>query len=431
MEALQQVHNLSANWNNYGLARRKKIFAKLSRTNAEELFLSLPAVAQKQILDSIQANERKSWLRLLAPDDAANLLRLFSSEEQATYLDLLDDNTKKDVMALLAFSEDQAGGLMNPRFVRLRADMTADIAITYIRAQAASPAETINYAFIMDSDQKLIGAISFRELLLAPADKPMADIMAKDVVSITTETSQEEIARIFTATSHTALPVVDAQGKMQGIVTIDDIVQAVRDSATEDMQKLGGTVALELPYLSTSIFDLIKKRVGWLTLLFFGGMLTANAISHYEHSLEKAVVLALFIPLIISSGGNSGSQATSLIVRALALGEVRAADWWRVLGRELSAGLILGIILGMLGWLRVLLMPGDTAGIATMKIALTVSISLVGIVLWGNVTGAMLPFILRRFNLDPATASAPFVSTLVDVTGLIIYFSTATLIVGI
>ena len=432
MEALEQVHFLLANWNNYGSARRKKIFSKLSRAKAEELYLRLFAADQKQILSFLPAVEQRSWLRLLAPDDAANVIRLFSSDEQTNALSQLDENTRRDVEALLAFAEDKAGGWMNPQFVRLRDDMRVDVAIAYIRAQAASPAETINYAYVMNANQTLVGAVSYRELLLAPADKKMQEIMSKDLVTVAVDASAESAAQIFSTSGHTALPVVDTDGKMQGILTIDDMVRVAQDNATQDIHKLGGTAALDLPYLNTRIIDLVRKRVGWLTLLFVGGMLTANAIGHYEHSLERAVVLALFIPLIISSGGNSGSQATSLIVRALALGELRAKDWWKVLGRELTAGLILGLILGVLGWLRVWLLP-DAAnnGIAMTKIALTVSISLVGIVLWGNVAGAMLPFALRRFNFDPATASAPFVSTLVDVTGLLIYFTTASLIVGI
>lgn len=431
-EPTVHLKSLEDSWNSYGLARKRKIFQKLTRVHAEELFLALRPHDQFVLFDLINAEDRKSWLRLLAPDDAAHLVREFPAEKQDSLLSLLDENTRRDVQAILAYEDDLAGGLMNPRFVRLRPDITADMAVTYVRAQAASPAETINYAYVLDNEQKLIGAVSYRELLLASPSRPLAEFMTTDLVTIGENWNQEHVSQLFAANALQAIPVVDDQGRMKGIITVDDVVQVAQEAATSDMQKLGGSAALETPYLSASVGDMVKKRVGWLTLLFLGGLLTATAISYYEAQIEKAVVLALFIPLIISSGGNSGSQATSLIVRSLALGEVKLKDWWQVLLRELLAGLALGALLALLGWLRVTFWPeGDPAlHEHYQRVALTVSVSLLGVVLWGNLAGSMLPFLLRRLGFDPATASAPFVATLVDVTGLVIYFTAASFFLG-
>jgi magnesium transporter len=254
--------------------------------------------------------------------------------------------------------------------------------------------------------------------------------MKTDLIRIPVSLDQEKIAKIFSQQNLMALPVIDEWDHMKGIVTFDDIANVLQEEATEDIQKLGGVEALDMPYMRTPFLELIQKRAGWLVVLFVGEMLTASAMGYFEHELEKAVVLALFIPLIISSGGNSGSQASTLIIRALALGEIRLQDWWRVLGRELISGLALGFILGSVGLLRILFWPTREAlyGSHYQMIAVTVAFSVLGCVLWGMISGLMLPFILKKFKLDPATASAPFVATIVDVTGLIIYFTVAHLI---
>jgi magnesium transporter len=318
---------------------------------------------------------------------------------------------------------------MSPRYVRLRPDMSVDEAIKYLRRAARERAETIYYIYVLDSDQRLIGVVSFRELFGAPPDRTVRDVMRTNVLSVRDDLDQEAVANVMAESKLMAVPVVDAEGRIKGIVTVDDIVDVVREEATEDIQKIGGTQALDAPYLDVGLPEMVRKRAGWLAILFVGELLTASAMAYYEDRIERAVVLALFIPLIISSGGNAGSQATTLVIRAMGVGEVRLRDWWRVLKRELTTGLALGAILGVIGLMRIVVWPARATlyGIHFERIAMTVAVSVLGVVLWGTLAGAMLPFVLRRLGLDPASASAPFVATLVDVTGLVIYFSVATL----
>ena len=272
--------------------------------------------------------------------------------------------------------------------------------------------------------------LSLRELFTAPGDKRVSEAMSTDVVSVSEDTDQEMISQLLARHNLIAIPVLDAEGRMKGIVTFDDIVDVVEEEATEDIQKMGGSEALDAPYLQVSMVEMIRKRAGWLSVLFLGELLTATAMTYYEKEIASAVVLAVFIPLIISSGGNSGSQATTLIIRALALSEVRGRDWWRVFRREFVSGMCLGSILGVLGFARVMTVEAafGTYGTNALAIAFTVSISLLGVVLLGTLAGSSLPFLFRRIGFDPASASAPFVATLVDVTGLIIYFTVASLL---
>jgi magnesium transporter len=334
------------------------------------------------------------------------------------------------VTALLAYAEDDAGGLMNPRYVRVRPDMTVDEAISYLRKQARERIETLAYAYVCDARQKLLGVVSFRDLFAATGAKLVRDVMKTDLVTVLDTDDQESVSRVFSQHEFVAVPVVDAEGRMKGIVTVDDIVDVVQEEATEDAQKFGGMAALEVPYFDASIPDMVKKRGGWLAALFIGEMLTATAMAYFEHELERAIVLSLFIPLIMSSGGNSGSQASTLMVRALAVGDVKLRDWFRVFRREIVVGALLGMLLGSIGLMRVLLWPsrGKLYGPHFVLIGLTVGFSLIGVVLFGSLSGSMLPFLLRKLKLDPASASAPFVATLVDVTGLVIYFSAASLL---
>ena len=319
---------------------------------------------------------------------------------------------------------------MNPRYARLRPEMSVDEAITYLRRQARERLETIYYVYVLDAEQRLLGVVSFRELFSAPPEKTVRDIMSKDVVTAPEEMDQEALSRLFAETDFLAIPVVDAERHVKGIVTVDDIVDVVQEEATEDIQKIGGMEALDAPYLDVGFWSMVRKRAGWLAILFVGEMLTATAMGYFEHEIARAVVLALFVPLIISSGGNSGSQASTLVVRSLALGELKLRDWWRVISREAFSGLVLGAILATIGLTRILVWQGlfGAYGEHYMLIALTVSVSLIGVVTWGTLAGSMLPMILRRLGFDPASASAPFVATLVDVSGLLIYFSVASVI---
>ena len=402
-------------------------FQNVPRLEAEDFFLSLESQHQAQLILGLPEPERRAWLRLLAPDDAADVIQQVPEEEREKLLQLIDDQTRREIVVLLAYAEDQAGGLMNPQYVRLRPEITVDEAISYLRRQHREKIKAVYYVYVLDSEQHLLGVVSFRELLSSPPDKKVEEIMKRELITVREETDQEAVSRLFARNSFMAIPVVDEEGRMKGIVTVDDIVHVVREEATEDIQKIGGSQALEAPYLQLGFFEMIKKRAGWLTVLFLSEMLTSNTLAHFEGEIARAVVLALFIPLIISSGGNSGSQATTLVIRAIALGEVRLRDWWRIFFREAGSGLALGTILGSIGFLRILLWPTKVKvyGEHYVLVALTISASLVGVVLWGTVVGSMLPFILRRFGFDPASASAPFVATLVDVSGLVIYFTVA------
>jgi magnesium transporter len=407
-------------------------FRLLAPAEEEEFFLALDVFAQLQLLEGLPSAERQIWMRQLPPDDAADLIQVGPEEQRSAYLSLLDEHARKEVVALLAYAEDAAGGLMSPRFARVRPDMTADEAIRYLRRQARERVETIYYIYVLDGAQHLLGVVSFRELFFAQPDLKVSEVMRTDFVKVQADLDQERVSQIIAEHDLAAVPVVDAEGRMQGIVTVDDIVDVVREEATEDIQKIGGTVALGAPYLQVGIFQMVRKRAGWLAALFIGEMLTASAMAGYQDEIARAVVLALFIPLIISSGGNSGSQATTLVIRAMAVGEVSLRDWWRVMRREIASGLMLGCILGTIGLFRILLWPWRTAiyGEHYVLVAVTVACSLIGIVLWGTLAGSMLPFVLRRAGFDPASASAPFVATLVDVTGIVIYFSVATVILS-
>ncbi len=414
-------------WPTMSSEDRAQVFRNQNRTDLENLFIRLAAPYQAEIYGILALEDRRNWIRILAIDDLADLIQELIPEQQEDAMNLLDNYTRNEVTALLAYAEDEAGGLMNPRFTRLRPDFTVDQAIKYLYAQSQGKAETIYYGHVCDKNQVLLGVVSLRQLFMSPPQAKIDEIMKKDLVTITEDTDQEQVAMLFSTHNLLAIPVVDAAGVMKGIVTSDDIVAVVQEVATEDIHKIGGSEALEAPYLEINFFEMVKKRAGWLSVLFLGEMFTATAMQRYELEIEKAVVLALFIPLVISSGGNTGSQATTIIIRALALGELRLRDWWRVFFREMASGLCLGTILGMMGLLRIMLWPHKELiyGQHYFLISLVVAFSLVGIVLWGTLSGAMLPFILKRLKLDPATASAPFVATVVDVSGLVIYFTVA------
>lgn len=427
MDQDESLVDLVSQWPSLTVNERREHFENLSRTDAEELFLSLSPHDQAELLEQAPPLSKRSWVRLLAPDDVADLIQEMGIETRDETLSLLDPQTRREVIALLAYAEDNAGGLMSSRFVRLRADMIVDEAISYLRIQARTHVETISYCYVLDHDQTLRGVVSIRELFSAAPTTPLREIMRTDVTKIPVELDQEKIALIFQQQGLLALPVVDENDHMQGIVTLDDIADTIQEEATEDIQKIGGMETLDAPYMKTPLPELIRKRAGWLAVLFLGQMFTATAMGYYQSEIERAVIIALFIPLIISSGGNSGSQASTLIIRAMALGEVRMRDWARVLWREMLTGLSLGTLLGAIGFLRILVWPGrdEQYGPQWLELGYAVFFSVVGVVLWGAITGAMLPFALRKLRLDPASASAPMVATIVDVTGLLIYFSVA------
>jgi magnesium transporter len=413
-------------WNTLTPDERIETFQRMPYSEKDDFFLSLSARDQSSLLLSLPSNERRIWMRLLPPDDATDVIQETPEEERAALLALMDDYTRREVVALLAYAEDDAGGLMSPRFARLRPDMTVDEAIAYLRRQAQQ-VETIHYAYALDSEQRLLGVVPLRRLVSAHKDQTVREIMRTDFISASEEMDQEALAKLFSEEHLFAIPIIDKEGRMKGIVTADDIVNVVAEEASEDIQKIGGMEALEQPYLHASFAEMVKKRGGWLAALFIGEMFTATAMGYFEEEIARAVVLVLFIPLIISSGGNSGSQATTLVIQAMAFGEVGLRDWWRVVRREVAAGLALGCILGVIGLVRIIGWEAVSPryGEHYVAIAFTVALSLVGVVLFGTVAGSMLPFILRRLGLDPASASAPFVATVVDISGLVIYFTLA------
>ena len=416
-------------------------FRYLTSSDAEEFFLALPALDRAQLVLGLPQAEQRWWIRALPPDDIADVIQMTPEEERGKLLGLLDETARKEINALLAYAEDEAGGVMNPRYARLRPDMSVDEAIAYLRRQTRERVESIYYAYVLDEQQRLMGVVSFRQLMMARGDARVRDVMTPDVITVLDEMDQEAVSRKFAEADLMAIPVVDAQGRMKGIVTADDIVDVVREEATEDVQKIGGTAPLEAPYLQVAFFDLLRKRAGWLCVLFVGEMFTASAMGEFEDDIKRAAVLSLFVPLIISSGGNSGSQASTLVIRAISLGEVRLRDWWRVFLRELGSGFALGAVLGAIGFVRIwtwqhVFHHPEAATLTEyagqgyygphwLLIGVTVSVSVLGVVLWGTLSGALLPFLLKRVKLDPATASAPLVATLVDVTGLVIYFTVA------
>jgi magnesium transporter len=419
-------------WPVLSLEERVEGFEFLRRDDADDFFLQLSARDRAQLLTALPVGERRLWLRLLAPDDAADVIQEAPAEDRENFLSLLDETTRREVKGLLDYAEDEAGGLMNTRYSRLRTDMTVDEAISYLRRDARAREKTVYYVFVVDAEEHLLGVVSFRDLLVAPGEKLIRDVMRTEVISAPEDLDQEALSKLFMRHHLLMMPVVDVEGRIKGVVNLNDIVDVVQEEATEDMQKLGAVATLDGPYLQIPLLQMIRKRAGWLAVLFLGEMLTATAMGQFEAEITRAVVLALFVPLIISSGGNSGSQATTLVIRAMALGEIRLRDWFLVIRREIATGLGLGLILASIGLVRILLWQWlfDSYGEHYVLIALTVAFSLVGVVLWGSVTGSILPFILRGLGLDPASASAPFVATLVDVTGLVIYFTVAAMVLG-
>ena len=371
-------------------------------------------------------------IEAMSADQQADLFRELDTPHRARLLKLLPETTRDALSGLLTFDPHSAGGIMTTEFVATPSVWSAEQALAYIR-EVGQAKETIYAIYVVDeASGSLVRAVSLRELMLADPSLSMSQVGDQRApITVRTSTDREEVARIISKYNLLAVPVVDDAMRVLGIVTVDDVIDAIVREQTEDAQKFGGMEALDAPYLEISFAGMVKKRAGWLMALFLSEMLTATAMQHYEHQIEKAVVLSMFIPLIMSSGGNSGSQATSLIIRAIALGEVKLRDFWKIAVRELPTGLVLGVILGIIGIVRILVWQrvglynyGPHYG----KIALTIGGALVGVVTFGSLAGSMLPFLLKRLGFDPASASAPFVATLVDVTGLIIYFSVATLI---
>jgi magnesium transporter len=402
------------------------VFRILPRDLAGEVFAYMQLDVQKNLLSALGDERVAVILNEMAPDDRTALLEEFPAAAAKQLVTLLSREERTVALSLLGYPENSVGRHMTPDYIQARSDWTVRDVIDHIREHSRET-DTIYVIYVVDERGKLTAAVSLRELLIAPVDKRVGELTQRPVIALHPSDDQEESVRTFKRYDFTVLPVVDSEGFLLGIVTIDDILDIAEEEATEDIQKIGGVEVLEDPYIKIPLATLIRKRASWLVFLFLGEMLTASAMAFFEKEIARAVVLALFIPLIISSGGNSGSQAATLIIRALAIGEISLRDWLRVLYREIAAGLSLGIVLGLIGALRVTVWSAfaDLYGPHWPLVALVVGLALVAVVLWGAVAGAMLPFVLKRLHLDPATSSAPFVATLVDVTGLVLYFTIA------
>jgi magnesium transporter len=405
------------------------IFRILPQSVAADVFEYLNVDAQQNLLHALGQEDAVKILNEMTPDDRTALLEELPSAAVTRLLNLLSPAERSTAQKLLGYPEGSVGRLMTPDFIAVRDEWTVQQVLDHVR-QFGRDSETLNVLYVVDDAGRLIDDVRIREFLLRPLAHTVHDIRNNEFYALKVTDLEEAAVEAFRKYDRTVLPVVDSAGKLIGIVTVDDVLDVAEEAATEDMQKMGGSEALDEPYMLIALHKMVRKRAGWLVILFLGELLTATAMGYFEHEIARAVVLALFVPLIISSGGNSGSQAATLIIRAMALGEVTLRDWWHVMRREIMAGLVLGAVLGSIGFLRISVwsMFSDIYGPHWLLVAITVGVSLVGVVLWGTLSGSMLPFLLRRLGFDPAASSAPFVATLVDVTGLVIYFLVAALI---
>lgn len=407
--------------------QRLVLFRLLPLPLATRVFEYLDRPAQQRVLAHLSPDHLTDILNEMSPDDRTGLFQRLPATFVKDQVERLSDDERRITLELLGFPAGSIGRLMTPDYIAIREEWTMEQVFDFIR-QHGGDSETVNMLYVVDDNGVLLDDIRIREFLMAPKTARVHDIMDRRYVALDVLQNQETAIEDFRRHGRLALPVLNADHVLLGIVTMDDILELRETADTTEMQKLGGSEALDEPYMQISLGRMVKKRAGWLVILFLGEMLTATAMGFFEGEIEKAVVLALFVPLIISTGGNAGSQATSLIIRALSLGEVTVGIWWRVMRREILSGLALGIILGSVGFVRIAIWQVASFkdyGPHWVLIGLTVGLSLIGIVLWGSLAGSMLPLILRRLGFDPATSSAPFVATLVDVTGLIIYFSVA------
>lgn len=408
------------------------LLAALPPQRAADVLEYLDEELRAEVLEAMSARQAAALVSEMTPDDRADTLEEIEEERAEEILAAIPAEARRETERLLAYEPDTAGGLMTTEFVSVPATMSVEAALASVRGIARSGRREAMYQiYITDEAGRLSGVLSLRELLAAPEGSKVGDVAWTEVVTVAAQADREEISRVVSNYDLVAVPVIDDGHRVLGVVTVDDVIDAIQEEQTEDAQKFGGMEALDEPYMQIGFWQMVKKRGGWLSALFLSEMLTASAMGHYNDELQKAAVLMLFVPLVMSSGGNSGSQATSLIIRALALGEIRVRDWWKVALRELPSGIALGSILCVLGIIRIELW--HNLGIYNYDphhnlVALTVGVALIGIVTFGSLAGSMLPFVMKRLGFDPASASAPFVATLVDVTGLVIFFRVALVI---
>jgi len=405
------------------------LFRVSSREVAATTFTYMPLDAQRKVLRALSQDQVAALLNALPPDDRTAFLNELPLDVAMQLLAMLTPDELHVAQSLLAYPEHSVGRMMTLDYVAIRPDWTVRQALDYIREHGFDR-ETLNMVYIVDEAGHLIDDVRVRRFLLSPLDRPVRELLDGNFTMLSPTDDREKALELFQKFDRVALPVTDDNRKLIGIVTVDDMLDVATEEATEDIQKLGGSEALDEPYITIALHRMVKKRASWLVVLFLGEMLTATAMAYFEDELKRAVVLTLFIPLITSSGGNAGSQASTLVIRAMALGEFKLRDWWRVMRREIGAGFALGVILGAIGFLRITIwsMFSDIYGEHWVLVATTIGVTLMGIVMWGSLMGSMLPLLIKRCGFDPATSSAPFIATLVDVTGLIIYFTVALMI---
>ncbi len=409
-----------------------QIIAAMSVHRAVGVFKILDFGAQKAIIQTLPPDKTAGLLNELPPDDRTDFLEELPSNVVRELIKLLDNEERKITLSLLGYPENSVGRLMTPDYVYIYENNTVQQVLDTVR-RVGKNSETIDVIYVINDKGELLDDIRIREFILAEPRKRVRDLMDDRVIALNAYQDQEEANEVFKMNNRVALPVVSNSNKLLGIVTIDDMLWVASEEFSEDIQKIGGTQALDQPYLEMPLLRLFRKRIGWLVVLFLGEMLTATAMAFFEDEIKKFTVLALFIPLIISSGGNSGSQASTLIIQAMAVGEIGLTDWWRVMRREILSGLLLGSVLGIIGFFRIFVWNSinpNLYGVHWMLVGITVGFALLGVVLWGTLCGSMLPIILKRLGADPAVSSAPFVATLVDVTGLVIYFTVAFMTLG-
>ena len=405
---------------------RVVVFRILTREVATDVFSELPGEVQERLVHALGDSRIAVLLNEMAADDRTAFFEELPAVAVRKLLLLLPREERIVASSLLGYPETSVGRHMNPDYVMVKEYLNVQQVLNHIRVYGQD-SDSLNHIYVVNEEGKLVDDLRIRDVLLAQPETLVSDLLHQSLVKLFAFQDQEAAVDLFKKYDRTALPVTDSQGVMLGIITVDDVFDIAEEETTEDIQKLGGVEALDDPYMQTTMVNLVKKRAHWLVFLFIGEMFTASAMSYFEDEIARAVVLALFVPLIISSGGNAGSQASTLVIRALAIGEIELRDWYKVLMRELPSGTLLGLILGTIGFVRIALWQSmfHMYGVHWLMVGTTVFLSLIGVVLWGSISGSMLPFILKRLGADPATSSAPFVATLVDVTGLVIYFTVA------
>lgn len=404
-------------------APRRRVFDLLTPEAAARVIEESRLDVQKALLRNLTTERIRSILEEMSSDDLADLVGSLGASQAGRLLELIPDEAA-EIRQLMAYPEESAGGLMTPEFVRLRETQTAEEAIEHIRKRAPD-AETVYYLYVTDEQRRLTGVISLRKLIVADPRARVGELMDRHVVNVPVQMDQEQVAQILTRYDLLAVPVVGDKDVLLGVVTVDDALDVMHEEATRDIQQMGGSTPLERPYLQTSFLSLVNSRLWWLLLLFVLQSLTITIMDHYGHALESVIVLAFFVPLLIDTAGNAGSQASTLVIRALAMGEVRMGDFVRVVAREASVGLTLGAVMALATMVRAALMGSP------ILIGYTVALTIMLIVLLASIIGGALPILIQRLNLDPAVASAPLITTIADTTGLLLYFAIASWILGL